>query len=584
MANGNLNTFWADLMIEELIRSGVDYFCISPGSRSTPLTVAVARNKNAKSIVCYDERNSAFHALGFARASRKPAAIITTSGTAAANLYPAIIEASNDNIPMVILTADRPPELIDTSANQTIVQPNMFAGYIRWSFDMPCPDENIRPEIVLTTIDQAVYRSMFLNPGPVHINCRFRTPLEPTGEKPSDEYIKNIKVWGESARTFTKYECPRVIAADESLASLAKDIHQTDAGMIIVGKLNCYEERKAVMGLVNLLNWPVYADITSGLRLTDCPTNIIRYFDQELLSGEFNKKAAPSLVLHIGGRKTSKRVGEFLDQNRPDKYILINSTPQRQDPIHALTAFLQGDITDTCESLMDITQLLEQNDYAEFYAEKAKQADAIIAKNIDDMPDISEPFIARELSRMIPDDTSLVLSSSMPIRDMDLYSVSNRVGITVAANRGASGIDGVISTASGFAVGKGNLTTLLIGDMAFMHDINALDLLRKIKAPVIIIVVNNQGGGIFHFLPISEVEDVFEDFFVVPHDHKFKGACETFGIAHYEPKDKDAFTEAYKTAIEKALPAVIEVATDRNENLNLRRTIKKQIIEALESN
>ena len=582
MQNENLNTFWANLIVEELIRCGVDYFCISPGSRSTPLTAAVARNKNAKSIVCYDERNSAFHALGYARATGKPAVVITTSGTACANLYPAIIEASSDNVPMIVLTADRPPELIDTSANQTIDQPGMFGRYIRRQFDLPCPDENIAPEMVLSTVDQSVFRSRFSNPGPVHINCRYRKPLEPAKTKPPEDYTKNIKHWIDSARPFTKYEYPEVTANAESLDNLAYKIRQTDRGMIIVGRLNSDQQRKAVMAVVNMLNWPVYADITSGLRLTECRTNIIRYFDGQLLSGEFNKKAAPSLVLHIGGRKTSKRVDEFLDQNRPGNYFLINSTPQRQDPIHAVTAYLKGDVTDTCESLIDRIHLHEETGYTGFYTDKAIHADAVIAKNIDADDSISEPFIARRLSKIVPENTSLFLSSSMPIRDVDLYSVSGRSGITAAANRGVSGIDGVISTASGFAAAKKQLTTLLIGDMAFIHDINALAVLKKLDVPVIVVVINNRGGGIFHFLPISEHPDVFEDYFAAPHDCGFKGVCQTFGIDYYNPQDKTAFTKAYMDAVDKSVSAVIEVNTDRNENLKLRRKIKKQIIEALE--
>lgn len=582
MKNQNLNTFWANLIVQELLRNGIDYFCISPGSRSTPLTAAVARNKNAKSIICYDERNSGFHALGYARAANKPAAIVTTSGTACANLYPAIIEASSDNIPMIVLTADRPPELIDTSANQTINQPNMFGQYTRFNFDLPCPDENIKPEMVLTTIDQAIFRSRYSNPGPVHINCRYRKPLEPEDTKPSEDYTKNIKAWADSTAPFTKYEYPEVIANAQSLDELAKDINQTKRGLVIVGKLDSCQQRKSVMAVINMLNWPVYADITSGLRLTDCTTNIIRYFDQQLLSGDFNKKAAPELVLHFGGRKTSKRVDEFLDDNRPEKYILVNNTPQRQDPIHAVTAYLKGDIIETCESLMDRIHLHEEGDYSEFYFDKGLHADAIIENTIDRTKSMSEPFIARQLSKLIPENTSLVLSSSMPIRDVDLYAVSGQTGITVAANRGVSGIDGVISTASGFAAGKKQLTTLLIGDMAFIHDINALAVLKTLDVPVIVVLINNRGGGIFHFLPISQVDDIFEDYFAAPHDHNFKGACETFSIDYCNPKDKQSFAKAYKAAIKNAKTTVIEINTDREQNLKLRRKIKKQIIEALE--
>jgi 2-succinyl-5-enolpyruvyl-6-hydroxy-3-cyclohexene-1-carboxylate synthase len=235
-------------------------------------------------------------------------------------------------------------------------------------------------------------------------------------------------------------------------------------------------------------------------------------------------------------------------------------------------------------SAMTVLSMLKANRINYKFNDVIFGVDKLISKEIDMATAYitNEPFIARELSKIIPDNTSLVLSSSMPIRDVDLYSVSGRASITVAANRGVSGIDGVISTASGFATAKKQLTTLLIGDMAFIHDINALAVLKKLDVPVIVVVINNRGGGIFHFLPISQAEDIFEDYFAVPHDHNFKGACETFGIDYYNPQDKNEFTLAYLIAKDNTKPAVIEINTDRNKNLKLRRKIKKQIIEALE--
>lgn len=582
MANENLNTFWAELIVEELIRCGIDYFCISPGSRSTPLVVAAARNKNAKTIVCIDERNSAFHALGVTRASRRPAAVITTSGTAAANLYPAIIEASNDNIPMVVLTADRPHELVDTGSNQTIIQPNMFAAFTRWQFDLPCPDELVPPEMLLTTIDQAVYRSKSGSPGPVHINCRYRKPLEPTPTKIDESYIKNIKNWTKSNKPFSTYSPPAITASADAISDLASIIDQTNRGMIMVGKLNSDQQRRSVLKLIDKLNWPVYADITSGLRLTDCQTNIIRYFDQELLSDDFNKRVKPSTVLHIGHRTTSKRIGLFFDDHRPDNYIVIKPAPERYDPVHAVTMHIQADIAEACKTLHEKIAPQKQNDYADFFVQKAKHVDTLIEENISSTDLLSEPFIAREISKNIPDGSDLFLSSSMPIRDMDLYSITGRKNITVAANRGVSGIDGVISTASGFAAAKETLTTLLIGDLAFIHDINALAVLKSLKVPVIAIVVNNHGGGIFHFLPISQSKDVFEEFFAASHDFSFEGVTSTFGLDYYKANDKPGFTRSYQAALQKAVPAVIEVATDRDANLKLRKTIKNQILKILQ--
>ena len=182
MGNVSLNQFWASLIIEELVRNGVHYFCIAPGSRSTPLVVA-------KTFMGYEKRSIGFHALGYARATGSPAAVITTSGTAVANLYPAVVEASSDGVPMVLLTADRPPELIETDANQTIRQDRFFGTYVRWYFDLPCPDINISPSMALTTVDQAVYRSKIGHSGPVHLNCRYREPLEPID---SSEYAAQL--------------------------------------------------------------------------------------------------------------------------------------------------------------------------------------------------------------------------------------------------------------------------------------------------------------------------------------------------------------------------------------------------------
>lgn len=574
-----MNTFWAELIIEELVRCGVDYFCISPGSRSTPLVVAAARNDRARTIICYDERGAAFHAVGYARACGKPAAVITTSGTAVANLLPAIVEASNDNLPLIALTADRPPELIATGANQTIDQPGIFGTYTRFDFDFPCPTFEISPQFVLTTVDQALCCA---STGPVHINCRYREPLAPQNTTIDPSYTVDIVEWQNSDKPFTSYAVPVISPTEQELELLAETIETTDKGLIIIGKLTSDDQRNACVRLMKKLNWPVYADITSGLRLTHCKTNIIRYFDQELLSEDFNQLTRPSTVLHIGGRVTSKRLPQFLDANRPENYVVIKSDPTRQDNIHAVTSRIYADIALSLDRVCDMIMQTESTDYSSFYDNKAAKTDAIIKDNIDTDESITEPFIARQLTEMIDDDSLLFLSSSMPIRDVDLYGISDRNNIIVGANRGVSGIDGVIASAAGFAAAKKSPTTLLIGDLAFIHDVNSLSLLRRIETPVVIVVINNRGGGIFHFLPIVENTDVFEEFFAAPHDHSFGGVCDTFGIDYYNPTGKTAFIDIYNAAKSNAKSAVIEIATDREMNLTLRRKMKKEILEMLQ--
>ncbi|MBE0537742.1 MAG: 2-succinyl-5-enolpyruvyl-6-hydroxy-3-cyclohexene-1-carboxylic-acid synthase [Phycisphaerae bacterium] len=576
----NVNTFWAELIVEELIRCGVDHFCISPGSRSTPLVVAVARNKKARHCIHYDERGAAFYALGYARAAGKPAAVITTSGTAAANLYPAVTEASVDHVPMILLTADRPPELIDTGANQAMRQDRFFGGFVRWYCDLPTPATDVPPQMVLTTVDQAVYRSRFGDAGPVHLNCRYREPLEPCGCEIPARHTAGLASWTESARPFTSYTYPHNTLSPESIESVTQILANTSRGLVVVGRLEGENERAAVLRLIGRLKWPVYADLTSGLRLTHCATHIIRHFDQELLSSDFNQFVRPSTVLHIGGRTISKRLGEFFQVNRPDHYIVLKPTAERYDPVHTVTMHVQADISAACDVLAHGLQNTADS-YADFFSARAADADRIIGRHIAEHPAANEPFVARCISEQIPDGSCLFVSSSMPIRDVDLYGISGRRDIRVAANRGISGIDGVISSAAGFAVGAGRPTTLLIGDLAFIHDINALATLQRQQAPLVIVVINNRGGGIFHFLPISAHADVFEDYFATPHDFSFGGACETFSIAYHRCTEKDDFVQTYRRAAEQPRPCVIEVPTDRSENLRIRRAMKAEIIDML---
>jgi len=580
-SQSNLNSFWGRLIVEELIRCGVDYFCISPGSRSTPLVAAVAQNSRAKSIVCYDERSSAFHALGYARAAGKPAAVITTSGTAAANLYPAVVEAAVDKMPLLLLTADRPPELIDTGANQAMNQDALFGRFVRWQFDLPTPAEDVPPQMVLTTIDQAVFRSRYNNPGPVHINCRYRRPLEPCDTTNDGSCIAALRKWQGGKDPFTSYTEPCATVDEHSLVALCAIIDKADRGMIVAGRLDTARQRTAVLKLAGKLNWTVYADVASGLRFTGAAAHIIHYFDQELLSPDFNEQVAPTTVLHVGGRTTSKRIGLFFDANRPANYIVIKDSPDRYDPIHAVTLHVQSDIAAACDKIADTAQQRSADRYAAFFDQRAAQVQQIIAAQIEQDDTLSEPFVARHISQAAPADSGLFLSNSMPVRDVDLYGAGAKKNIAVAANRGISGIDGIMSIASGFAAQTTSITTVIIGDMAFIHDLNALSILTRLSVPVIVVVINNKGGGIFHFLPISQHTDIFEEFFVAPHDFSFGGVCGTFGLDYYHCRSKSDFVESYQTAVDKGVGAVIEVAADRADNLKLRRSMKRKIIDML---
>lgn len=582
----NLNTFWSNLIIEELTRNGINYFCISPGARSTSLISAAALNTRARTIMIYDERSSAYHALGYGKFNKIPAVVITTSGTAVSNLYPAIIEAYYSAIPIIILTADRPPELQGVSANQTIDQDKIFGSYVKTFINLPCPDINIMPEFILDTIGYAASQCIKGPQGPIHINCQFRKPLEPNGSVTAKNYISNIKKWQVSDKPYSRYisnpEKTPEIKGGQYISEIIEIINSSSKGLISIGTLSPTIETGEIMDLVAKLDWPVYADVTSGLRLTECGSNIIKHFDQEVLSSKFNRMASPEVVLHLGGRITSKRFGHFLDQNRPEKFIVINDDGSRNDPSQGSNIFIETDINSFLKAALKKIIKNKDSRFKDFYNSMINEAQDIIESNSRASEKINEVFIARHISEKIPDGNCLFLSSSMPIRDMDLYGIQGRKNIPTGSNRGTSGIDGVISTAAGFAQGNNKPCTLIIGDHAFIHDLNALSMIRALNVPMVIILVNNQGGGIFHFLPISKNKEIFEEYFVLPHNFTFKGACSSFGIGHFLIQDKKSFISKYETVISSGKSAVLEVKTEREYNLQLRRKIKAEILQLLE--
>lgn len=481
ISTANINSVWGSLLVEELIRHGVTYFCLAPGSRSTPLTASVAANPQAQSFIHFDERGLAFHALGWARASGRPAAIICTSGTAVANCLPAVVEASVDSIPLILLTADRPPELRDAGANQAILQPGIFGCYTRWSFDLPCPDRTIPPEMLLTTIDQAVYRARRSPSGPAHLNCMFREPLAPadTGED-WRAYLSNLASWRESSKPYTSYSLPSLGIADSKVAEIAEELSAVENGVMLVGTLYSDADRSAVDSLARKLAWPVFADITSGLRLGKAANYKIPFFNLGLTSDKIREELRPSTILHIGGRMTSKRLLEWLADTPLQSYVHVASGPFRTDPSHRITHRVETDIWSFCRQLETCLNTGKEGEYLSRWQKVSQDIDQVIESALKSLDTATETGIARAISRVIPSESTLFLASSMPIRDVDIFASTDGSAVKVGANRGVSGIDGTIASAAGFATALDKPTTLLIGDLALLHDLNSLDMLRRL--------------------------------------------------------------------------------------------------------
>ncbi len=572
-----MNHLWGYLIIEELVRNGVNYFVISPGSRSTPLTMAVAQHPQATKIICIDERGAAFHAIGYARASGEPAVLICTSGSAAANYLPAVIEAATDGVPLIILSADRPPELRQTGANQTIEQVDLYGTYPVWNFDLPCPTVEISPTFVLTTIDLAVFRSRKSNGGVVQLNCMFREPLAPTGEPVA--IPTSLAQWHQSGAPYTTYARSLSIPAKTEIRSLFKTIVRTQKGVLVVGQLKSAAESIAVAELAARLNWPVFADIQSGLRLSNELPNLVHYFDRLLLTDAALRLAEIETVIQLGTRIVSAQWLQWLEKYPPTHYVVVVNDAERHDPSHLVSRRIESDIICLCEQLCQQLPQLSPSSWVQQLRADSDRLGLTIDKFLKTRLELNEPLIARTISRLMPCQHGLWVASSMPIRDLDRYAVGiHPIGThRIGANRGTSGIEGSIASATGFAVGLQAPVTAIVGDLASLYDLNSLALLRQNSYPTIVVIINNNGGGIFSFLPISKSTDVFDTYFGTPHGLNFKHAAAMFELDYYHPISPDELIQNYTQALTDRRSAIIELTTDRTENWQFHQTLQQHI-------
>ena len=570
----NSATIWAEILVEELYRAGLRRVCIAPGSRSTALTMAFAAHPDIRHFIHLDERSAAFFALGLALESGEPAALVCTSGTAAAEFFPAVIEASQSNVPMLMLTADRPPELRQSGANQTIDQIKLYGNFVRWSVDAPLPEKDpsqhlIRSLRTLANRALAVAQGLNSAPGPVHINLPFRRPLEPSlvSGDATPQYPPR-----DGGAPWTRIHISSRYPNPDLIAELGARMHQAPRGLIIAGpRCPKGDFPAALADLSAATGFPVLADPLSGLRFGPHTArgSIIAGYSLALQSGLLAEAPLPQLVLRFGAMPVSQALSDYLE-SLPEDIPQIGIDPHGgwYDPIYTNSEFIAADPLALVRGLILPTDNFSKDiDWAKLWASAEEQVWAALQTH--------EPYegkLVADLVNALPAEARLFVANSLPIRHVDECAATRLAPLQISANRGASGIDGTNSTALGVAAASAHPLALLTGDISLYYDQNGLLALREAEVQATIVLINNNGGGIFHRLPIADFEPSFTELFATPHGLDFKHTARLFGLNHSKLSAKEA-PSALAEAMSASEARLLEIQTDAAESERIRREL-----------
>jgi 2-succinyl-5-enolpyruvyl-6-hydroxy-3-cyclohexene-1-carboxylate synthase len=573
------------LFVDQLARAGVREAVICPGSRSTPLALALRAHSGLRCRVLPDERAAGFFALGLARASGRAVAVLSTSGTAAVNLAPAVVEALLGRVPLIVLTADRPPELRDRGAAQTIDQIQLYGTHVKWYSEVPVLDES--PDLLAharSLAGRAVAVAMSEPRGPVHLNFALREPLIPTkplGAVPGTQPPFTSAMVGK-----------RKLAAGE-LAALAALLRSTERGLILAGPQDDPTLAPALGHLAAATGYPILADPLSQLRVGPHDrSHVVARGDLIVRPGRWIADHKPQLVIRFGAMPTSKPILEMLRESSPTQ-LVVDGAGGWREAAFIRTTFIHADEVMFADGLAEALagpQATESTWTADWLTADRKASEAL-ADWLAGQAVASEPFEPRPfvfLPDLLPDGGILWAGNSMPVRDMDTYLPSGPRAIRCFSNRGANGIDGVVSTALGAAAAECGPVVLVVGDLSFLHDLNALVAARLHKLSATIVLTNNDGGGIFSFLPQAASDDAgvglpdaYEELFGTPHGTDFGPIVTALGATHavVEPAGLRA---ALAESIGAPGVQVLEVRTERSRNLALHREAASVVAEALD--
>jgi 2-succinyl-5-enolpyruvyl-6-hydroxy-3-cyclohexene-1-carboxylate synthase len=571
-------TAYLDALISELVKNGVEHAVISPGSRSTPISLLLAEEEDIKLHVHIDERSAAFFALGIAKASKKPTVLVCTSGTAAANYFPAIVEAKISRIPLIVLTADRPHELRDVGAPQAIDQLDLYGKHVKWFMEMSTPDNSPGMIRYAKTVGARAVAMAKQHPsGPVHVNIPLREPLIPDLNN-----LERYRSEDQETRTI-QIKTGEFTIHDSYFHDLAASLEAEEErkGIIICGEIDKEDFSLKILQLAEKAGFPIIADPLSQLRSKSADKDVvIDTYDTFLRNERIKSLLKPDIVIRFGSMPISKPLTIFLRENEKAKQIVIDGGSGYRDPNQLTTEMVYCEEGYFCEQLSSFVSPCSINHYLNKWIEINEKTKKELTKTAE-IKEMSEAKLFHSLGEMIPNKAVLFVGNSMPIRDLDTFFHKQKKQVTIIANRGANGIDGTISTALGVGVIKQPLF-LIVGDLTFFHDLNGLILSELYQLPITVILINNNGGGIFSFLPQVELPRHFELLFGTPLNIDFKHAVEMYkgqyqlvnSWNHLEILFQDSdFAEGLR---------VWEIRTNRENNLLEHRQMTNRILKMLD--
>jgi len=577
-------------LVDELVRSGLRHAVICPGSRSTPLAYTFARHAERADLqlwVQLDERSAAFFALGIAKATRAPVALVCTSGTAAANFLPAIAEARLSRAPLVALTADRPHELRDVGAPQAMDQLRLYGTHVKWFVEMALPEAgDVMLRYARVVAARAMATAMAAPAGPVHLNLPFREPLtpDPIPDLPLPETRESLAWRGrdDGRPLVAVHESPQVPPAT-LLESLAALLAGRERGLIVVGPHDDAELAAPLTELAARLGFPILADPLANLRHGAFDRQlIIDSYDALLRDVDFARTAAPEVVLRIGAPPTSKPLQQYLNAHLAGEQIVVDHGDGWRDPALAAAQLIHAEPRLLAAGLLrHLHGNARVSGWMRRWQAAAARARAALEAEMSRFETLFEGCVFPELAALLPAGATLVVGNSMPIRDCDTFLPGGERPLRVLGNRGVNGIDGLVSTALGVAAAGADPVVLVLGDLSFYHDLNGLLAAKRYGLRLAIVLVNNDGGGIFSFLPQASHPEHFELLFGTPHGLDFEPVVRMYGGDFRRARDWDGFRRALAGALTRDGLSVIEVPTAREANVTMHRRLWQAVSAAL---